>query len=148
MAELFGLLDSLDIEPIGALEIDLSDVVQYREVGQTRSDDESTPIGELDLRSESESSLQPSQPETRANPETNPPNPSTDLSVELRDSVRYCFVDSPDDDAFVTGLLNKDTPVARALLGLAIGQEREVALPMGKRRIRVLEIHKPRPRNF
>ena len=78
------------------------------------------------------------------------------LKVKLRDSVRYCFIDSPDEDAFVTiidsqsnpdlGLLNKDTPVAKGLLGAAIGQEREVALPMGKSKIRVLDILKPRPR--
>lgn len=72
------------------------------------------------------------------------------LKVQLRDSVRYCFVDSPEDDAFVTivdsesnpdlGLLNKDTVVARALLGAAVGQERDAALPMGKRRLCILEI--------
>jgi len=59
----------------------------------------------------------------------------------------------PEDDAFVTivdsesnpdlGLLNKDTVVARALLGAAVSQERNVALPMGKRRLRVLEILAP-----
>jgi transcription elongation GreA/GreB family factor len=74
----------------------------------------------------------------------------------VRDSVRYFFVDSTEDDAFVTivdsesntnlGPLNKDTVVARALLGAAVGQERDVALPMGKRRLRILEIHKPRHR--
>ncbi len=66
--------------------------------------------------------------------------------------MRYCFVDSPEDDAIVTivdsesnpelGFINKDTAVASALLGAVIGQEREVALPMGKRKIRVLEIIK------
>jgi transcription elongation GreA/GreB family factor len=88
--------------------------------------------------------------------DANPPSLSSALKVGLRDSVRYCFVDSLDDDAFVTivdsqsnpdlGLLNKNTAVARALLGAAIGQEREVALPMGKRRLRVLEILAPTQR--
>jgi hypothetical protein len=51
-------------------------------------------------------------------------------------------------DAFVTivdsesnpdlGFLNKDTVAVRALLGAAIGLERLVHLPMGKRTIRVL----------
>jgi hypothetical protein len=45
-------------------------------------------------------------------------------------------------------LLNKDTVVARALLGAAVGQERDFALPMGKRTIRILEILKPSSENF
>jgi very-short-patch-repair endonuclease len=43
MAELFNLLGSRGIEPIGALEMDLSDVVQYREVGQITSVQDSAP---------------------------------------------------------------------------------------------------------
>jgi transcription elongation GreA/GreB family factor len=83
------------------------------------------------------------------------PNLLASPKVKLSDSVHYCFVDSPDDDAFVTivdsesnpelGFINKDTPVARALLGAAVGQERGVALPIGKRTIRVLEILKAQP---
>jgi hypothetical protein len=37
------------------------------------------------------------------------------------------------------GLLNKNMVVARALLGAVIGQKRDVAPPMSKRTIRVLE---------
>jgi REase_MTES_1575 len=34
MADLFGILNTLGIEPIGAQDIDLTDIVEYREVGQ------------------------------------------------------------------------------------------------------------------
>jgi hypothetical protein len=63
------------------------------------------------------------------------------LRVEPRDSMRYCFVDSRLDKAFATavdaqsdpdlGLVNRDIPLARALLGAAIRQERYVAFSHG-----------------
>src|SRR6516162_9162469 len=34
MTDLFGLLNTLGIEPIGGLEVDFTDIVEYREVGQ------------------------------------------------------------------------------------------------------------------
>lgn len=84
-------------------------------------------------------------PETRCQPYKR----ALGLKAQLRDSVRYCVVDSPDENAFETivnsesspdlGLLNKNTVVARALLGAVIGQKRDVAPPMSKRTIRVLE---------
>ena len=73
--------------------------------------------------------------------------------VEVGDSVRYNFVDSPQEDAFVTivdtasnpnlGLINQGTAVAKTLLGMEAGHEREVPLPTGRRKLKVLEIHKP-----
>ena len=69
------------------------------------------------------------------------------LKVQLRDSARYCFVDSPSEVAFPNlNLLHKNTVAARGLLGAAIGQKRHVAMPMGKRRIRVLDVLKAQPR--
>jgi len=68
------------------------------------------------------------------------------LKVQLRDSARYCFVDSPSEVAFPNlNLLHKNTVAARGLLGAAIGQKRHVAMPMGKRRIRVLDVLKAQP---
>jgi hypothetical protein len=152
MADLFWLLSTLGIEPIGALDFDFTDIVHYREVGEINpaQDSASTPAqADLDLI--------PILPVLqRTNVESlnaNPVSSSGALKVELRDSARFCFVDFPDDDVFVTivdsesnpelGFINKDTPVARALLGAAIGQECLVHLPMGKRTIRVLQILKP-----
>lgn len=152
MAELFGLLDTLGIEPIGALDIDFTDMVQYREVGQFISDKHSVPPP-AQADPEAPSIIVVPQPVNTEKLDLNPISHSEALKVQLRDSVRYCFVDSPDDEAFVTivdsesnpdlGFLNKDTVVARALLGAAIGQERVANLPMGKRIIRILEVLKP-----
>ena len=71
--------------------------------------------------------------------------------IKVGDSVRYCFVDSPDEDAFVTivdlpsnpnlSMINRDTVVAKTLLGMEVGQTRDVPLPNGPRTIRVTEIH-------
>jgi transcription elongation GreA/GreB family factor/very-short-patch-repair endonuclease len=149
MQDLFGVLNTLGIEPIGALDIDFTDIVEYREVGKTSSDqDLDTALVQTDLDIVS---VVP-DPEVAATEKraTEPTSQPSAPSVTVGDSVRYCFVDSPDEDAVVIivesksnpelGFINKDTPVARALLGAAVGQEREVALPMGKRTIRVLEI--------
>jgi very-short-patch-repair endonuclease len=77
--------------------------------------------------------------------------------VELSDSVRYCFADALDELEFVIivdtpsnadlGMINRETDLAKALLGMRVGQEREVDLPMGKRVIRVAELHKPANRS-
>ena len=40
------------------------------------------------------------------------------------------------------GMINMDTPVARALLGRVDGDECEVMLPTGKRSIRVIKVEK------
>jgi very-short-patch-repair endonuclease len=154
MADLFALLNTLGIEAIGASDIDLTGIVEYREVGEVTSvrDSDSLPAQNLDLIPIA-SVTQPTNAKRLA---VNPVSSSETLTVELRDSVRFCFVDSPDGEVFVTivssesnpelGLINEETPVARALLGATIGQERNAVLPLGRRKIRVLEIHRPRPR--
>jgi very-short-patch-repair endonuclease len=154
MANLFALLNTLGIGAIGASDIDLTGIVEYREVGEVTSvrDSGSLPAqANLDLIPIA-SVTQPTNAKRLA---ANPVCSSGALIVELKDSVRFCFVDSPADDVFVTivgsesnpelGFINKETPVARALLGATIGQERDAVLPLGRRKIRVLEIHRPRP---
>ncbi len=155
MADLFALLNTIGIEPIGALDIDFTDIVEYREVGQIRREQESAPPM-VQTDGEVVPILSVPQSDSTEKLDANSASSPDLLKDELRDSVRFCFVDSPDDDAFVTivdsesnpelGFINKDTPVARALLGAGIGQEPEALLPLGKRKIRVLKIHKPRPR--
>ena len=74
--------------------------------------------------------------------------------VEVGDSVHYCFVDASAEDIFVTvvedpssprlGLINRYSAIGAALLGLKVGQVREVPLEVGLRRIRVTELQKQR----
>ena len=156
MADLFWLLNTLGIEPVGALDIDFTDIVHYREVVEIKpAQDSVSAPAQADL--DSIPILPVPQPTNVESLVANPVSSSEALKVELGDSARFCFVDSPDDDGFVTivdsesspefGLINKDTPVARALLGAAIGQECLVRLPLGIRTIRVLDVLKPGFRN-
>jgi very-short-patch-repair endonuclease len=149
MVDLFWLLNTLGIEPIGALDVDFTDIVRYREVGEINPAQDSgsaLPQADLDLIP-----VLP-VPQNVEILDATPASSSGALKVEVRDSARFCFVDFPDDDVFVSivdsesnpelGFIHKDTPIARALLGAAIGQECLVHLPMGKRTIRVLQILK------
>ena len=156
MADLFWLLNTLGIEPVGALDIDFTDIVHYREVVEIKpAQDSVSAPAQADL--DPIPILPVPQPTNVESLVANPVSSSEALKVELGDSARFCFVDSPDDDGFVTivdsesspefGLINKDTPVARALLGAAIGQECLVRLPLGIRTIRVLDVLKPGFRN-
>jgi very-short-patch-repair endonuclease len=72
--------------------------------------------------------------------------------VEVGDTVRYCFLDDPEAHLCATivesesepdeDIINQDTAIARALLGLDVGMDREVSLPGGERIIRVIELHR------
>lgn len=76
-----------------------------------------------------------------------------DLFVEVGDRVTYCFADQPEERHSVMivdtesnprlNLVNEDTPLARALLNGAVGDEPTLEVP-GKppRRIRVLKIQR------
>ena len=163
----------MSIEPIGTAEVDLTDVVEYREVGEAQenvSEDgtaasEATADGE-NARNDnftahsaktSTSWQKPFQTELVNSSSTLPlwqhvPDQVTvSTGAAVGDSVRYRFVDD-DEEAFVTlvpyesnpnlGMINMDTPVARALLGRADGDECEVMLPTGKRSIRVIKVEK------
>jgi very-short-patch-repair endonuclease len=171
MADLFRTLNDLRIEATGALACDFSEVVEYREIGQTVQHDDVTAHREesclkpLSAGQLASASLQTTSAPTLTSPngrpsdllplDTAPPPRAANARtshVELGDSVRYNFVDAPEDEAFVTivegasnpaiGTINKETTVARTLLGLMVGEEREALSPMGRRTLRVLELHK------
>ncbi|MEE9224857.1 MAG: DUF4011 domain-containing protein, partial [Bacteroidota bacterium] len=72
--------------------------------------------------------------------------------VELGDTVIYFEVGRPDRSVSVTivsgpsnpraGIIDRDTPVARALLGLAEGEPGELITPAGAKQIKVISIDK------
>jgi hypothetical protein len=75
-------------------------------------------------------------------------------AIQIGDSVEFIFTDDPADEIWVLitaefsnpnlGLINMDTPLARALLGAQASSEVSAHLPGGSRKLRVLHIHKPR----
>jgi len=164
MTDVISALERVGVEPVGASEVDLSEVVEYREIGGSSIEDQPAPP--LPSKSDSGEKIAistPSQPAPDKPVHSGLPAQTTAQSrtsvarskqqVEIGDSVRYCFVDAPDEDAFVTivesasnpnlGMINMETVVARVLLGMEVGQEREVPLLAGRRKIRVKELHKP-----
>ena len=174
MNDLFGTLERLGIERVGADDIDLSEVVEYREVcglspeSQANSTAEST---EYQVAEEPEPPI-PSRPAHTRQPYVRQFQPDlldqTDAlplwseakkpsGVEVGDSVRYHFIDAVEEEAFVIvvespsnpnlGMINRGTAVAQALLGLEVGQEREMSLPGGLRTVRVTEIQKHQNEN-
>jgi hypothetical protein len=74
--------------------------------------------------------------------------------VQVGDSVELIFTDDPADEIWVLitaepsnpklGLINLETPLARALLGAQAASEVSAHLPGGSRKLRVIDIHKPR----
>ena len=138
MTDLFSVLTSHGVEPIGGLDADLSDVVEYREVGILESDDEAIDMA-VDNSSPPETCptiaterISPS-PTTSA-PATNQAPVQTVLGfqlpllpltedlplwqqeqpashiVEIGDSVRYSYTDEPDEVAFVTLVTEPSNP--------------------------------------
>ncbi len=168
-ADLLRTLAKMGIDPIGTADVDLTDVVEYREVGETQEDGSEASVANThaenarndtftaDSAKPSTSWQKPFQTELLDSVSTLPlwqhvPEPVTvSAGAAVGDSVRYRFLDE-DEEAFVTlvpyesnpnlGMINKDTPVARALLGRADGDECEVMLPTGKRRIRIVKVEK------
>ncbi|MEI9898165.1 MAG: AAA domain-containing protein [Chthoniobacter sp.] len=73
--------------------------------------------------------------------------------IQIGDSVEFIFTDEPADEIWVLitsepsnpklGLINLDTPLARALLGAQATNEVNAHLPGGSRKLRVLHVHKP-----
>ena len=159
MADLGRRLGEMGIEPIGAVDVDLSEVVAYREIAEDAADTETrqdhpdrTGNGAEEVRQDELLTTESELPSWTRSCEARKPS----SAAEMGDSVRYCFVDAQEDEAFVTivpyeskpnlGLINAETAVAKTLLGLEEGQEREALLPGGRRRLRVLSIRKRDPR--
>ena len=182
MAPVFGKLDHLGIEPLGAasettqqVDSPLLDRVKRRaealraqwiieKVASEFSDKPSAPITPYPAIVNA--------PEPKHEPYPIPQPPTESISqdvarltaitatrdvvqkspiVTVGDSVLYVFIDTPDQEAFVTivdsesnpnlGMINRATPVAKTLIGMIEGQERIVPLPAGSRTIKVIEIH-------
>jgi very-short-patch-repair endonuclease len=163
MAPLFAKLQQLEIEPLGPVSAPSALVAAHplvdrvrRRAQELRSQWRAARASNADS-SDGESTNGPaSPPETAARNLGNHAREPQRMSsaVEVGDSVRYCFADTPNDEAFVTivpyesnptlGIINAETAVAKALLGREKGEEFEVALPSGRRRLRVLAVHKHR----
>jgi very-short-patch-repair endonuclease/transcription elongation GreA/GreB family factor len=173
VADLMRALESLGVEPVGATDVDFTEIVEYREVGSISTEfDASAPNGKTPPVENTESAPHP-QEDSRVNRATSRPtaresalqsellpsesalplrnNKNTMPRAQNGDSVRYCFIDSPNEESFVTiveteskphlGLLNCETAIAKALLGLATGEDCEASLPGGRRTLRLLELH-------
>jgi transcription elongation GreA/GreB family factor len=91
--------------------------------------------------------------ETLNEVEAAPSDGTEDLFVEVGDRVTYCLVDDPDERHSVMiidsesnakmGIVNEQTPLARALLGLSPGDIGDLELPGQKvRQLRVLKIQR------
>lgn len=175
MNDLFAVLSGLGIEPIGALDTDLSDVVEYREVGALDETQEwrdepppkpespnsetisppQRPIVSSGSAEPNDAPLRFQQPMLLA-PEADLPLWNRPASVVPRigvgDSIRYSFTDAPTDVFFETlvdepsnpkiGTINRETAIGRALMGMTVGEDKELILPAGPRRLRVIEILK------
>jgi transcription elongation GreA/GreB family factor len=151
MADLCRMLGKMGIEPIGAVDVDLTEVVAFREIAEDATGTEPSQgrgNGAEEVRQDELLTTESELPLWTRSSEARKPS----LAAEVGDSVRYCFVDAQEDEAFVTivpyeskpnlGLINAETAVAKTLLGLEEGHEREVLLPGGRRRLRVLSVHK------
>lgn len=140
MSDLFAVLESHGIEAIGGLDADLSDVVEYREVG-IREHLEAHTVGPNDDAADDEEPFildpvavdEPSPHIKVVGPTLQKPASKTqgtqlDLlpvegelplwkaehsnsaSIEIGDSIRYSFTDEPDDIAFVTLVVEPSNP--------------------------------------
>lgn len=99
---------------------------------------------------ESEAGITEPEVETPVGTGVEEPVSTEGLEVGVGDYVLYCFVtneseelgvqiimgqSSPDD-----GLINHNSPLAQSLLGMSVGDEEEVHLPLGIKVLRVLDI--------
>jgi len=182
MSDLVSTFARLGIDPIGAASVDLSEIVEYREVGGPSAETQPAPILNptgSDSGRDPEPSPAPAvqaafecgsagirvipPPPAPAKPVQPDLLPSTDTlplwmraqakqQVEVGDSVHYSFVDASAEDILVTvvedpsspklGLINRYSAIGAALLGMEVGQVREVPLEVGLRKIRVTEVQK------
>ena len=140
MADLFAVLKSHGIEAIGGLDADLSDVVEYREVGIRENEDAHTDEPTDDASDDDEPSIpapvmadEPSHHIKVVELPQQKPTPKIQVTqldllpaegelslwkaelpnsalIEIGDSVRYSFTDEPDDIAFVTLVVEPSNP--------------------------------------
>lgn len=168
MAPVFAKLNHLGIEPLGATaampapqETPMLDRVR-RQAEAIRAKWRTEKISEEEPDADSVRPTLPTHWNTATHIRTEPIGPTISLppqnivpsapKVEVGDSVRYRYTDALGEELFHMivdseskpdlGLINRDTVVARTLLGLEVGKVREVLLPSGARGIEVTEIYK------
>jgi very-short-patch-repair endonuclease len=170
IAPVFAKLEHLDIEALGpASQAEpMTDSPLVERIRRKAEDLRAAWLLEKTLASEIEKSFEPetdSPAESKEGPEPiaqdrerveRPPATSGNASsIEVGDSVAFIFAEEPVDENWVTivagesnpklGLINKETPIARVLLGASVGAELLAQLPDGARKIRILTIQKHRP---
>jgi very-short-patch-repair endonuclease/transcription elongation GreA/GreB family factor len=168
MAPVFAKLKHLDIEPLGAAsdspspkETPMLDRVR-RQAEAIREKWRTEKLSQEEPAPDSVRSAPPEHPNTATRSRAEPIGQTISLparnivqsapKVEVGDSVRYRYTDAPGDELFHMivdseskpdlGLINRDTVVAKALLGMEVGQVREVILPIGARSLEVTELRK------
>jgi very-short-patch-repair endonuclease len=170
IAPVFAKLEHLDIEALGPVSqaeaiADSPLVEQVRRKAEALRAawlTEKTLASEIDTSSEAEiASPSPSQEgptpiaKNQDGVQQSPAASANALSIEVGDSVAFTFANEPADENWVTivsgesnpklGLINKETPIARVVLGASVGAELFAHLPDGTRRIKILTIQKHRP---
>ncbi|MGH8092261.1 MAG: AAA domain-containing protein [Chthoniobacterales bacterium] len=167
--DLFAKLNELGIDAIGSAEVDLSAITEYREIeaaqpidddGVDQQDDDQ-PAGvptrlehvfrwiDAGTKDDQQPREMPTSPKPLPTETESPRN-----CVQVGDSVEFVFADDPADEIWVLitagrsnpnlGLINVETPLARALLGAEEASEITAHLPGGSRKLRILHIHKLR----
>ena len=82
IADLISNLNNQGIDPIGALDADLSDVVEYREVGHIDSDDFPQDVAETEAEAEAAEAIDMSVSQEIAEPEPEPEVESLEGGIE------------------------------------------------------------------
>jgi very-short-patch-repair endonuclease/transcription elongation GreA/GreB family factor len=170
IAPVFAKLEHLDIEALGPISQSepIADSPLVERVRRKAEALRAVWLTEKTLTSEIETSFEPEAASRAASKEAPEPiarnrdrveqSPATSgkaSSIEVGDSAAFAFVDEPADENWVTivagesnpklGLVNKETPIARVLLGASVGAELLAHLPDGARKIKILTIQKHRP---
>lgn len=170
IAPVFAKLAHLDIEALGpASQAELiADSPLVERIRRKAEDLRGAWLLEKTLASDIEKSLEPetaSRAESKEGPEPTaqdreermelPATSGSASSIEVGDSAAFIFAEEPANENWVTivagesnpklGLINKETPIARVLLGASVGAELLAHLPDGARKIKILTIQKHRP---
>jgi hypothetical protein len=160
-ADLYQALAARGIDPLGSMSPAVSEITRHVTVGaaeeatvapQVAAEKAPTTeaVEELSLPYEE---VPPILPPTEARRPAEKVAPTGQVPmVEVGDTVRFVYVDEPENIATVqivhgasnpkSGRSNATTPLAEALLGAEEGDEVDANLPHGVRRLRILEIRK------